>query len=219
MTWVKLDDQFPDHPKIEAAGPLAAWLFVCGLCYAAEHLTDGFIPATKAARLTTIPRPNQHIATLLRVGLWEQVDDGYTIPGYLEYQPSKAKVTAEREAAKRRMAQNRSGEVPPNMEGTSDAPSFPRPSDVGKSSPPLTVVGGSAEERVYAVIAEQAVKNARNVADVDAYRKRCLATARTKHGEQVRSLLEQFDAPPDVVAAAVVAGETHSLNHFRRRPA
>jgi hypothetical protein len=110
MTWVKLDDQFSDHPKIEAAGPLAAWLFVCGLCYCSKHLTDGFIPATKAARLADVPTSRKHIDRLVALGLWAEVEDGYRIRDYLDYQPSAEKKREARVDAGRRGGQ-RSGQT------------------------------------------------------------------------------------------------------------
>lgn len=123
MTWVKLDDQFPDHPKIEAAGPLAAWLYVCGLCYCAEHLTDGLIPASKAVRLA--PVHGKHIDRLVEVGLWTRVPDGYRIHDYLDFQPSGEQVRRERKEAAERMANRRrsSPEVRPNTNGSSASPS------------------------------------------------------------------------------------------------
>lgn len=42
--WAKIDDKFPDHPKILAAGPICALLHVRAICYASRYLTDGFIP-------------------------------------------------------------------------------------------------------------------------------------------------------------------------------
>lgn len=140
MSWVKLDDKFPDHPKIEQAGERAAWLFVCGLCYCAEHLTDGFIPASKAARLTEASKAR--IDALLKVGLWEKVEGGYQVPGYLEYQPSADKVKAERTKAAERMANGRasSGEVRANNQRSSPVPSPSPPSTSSSSS--LTSVRG-----------------------------------------------------------------------------
>jgi hypothetical protein len=52
MTWSKIDDQFYDHPKIVAAGPLGTALFVCGLSYCSRHLTDGFISTAQVCRWT-----------------------------------------------------------------------------------------------------------------------------------------------------------------------
>jgi hypothetical protein len=51
MVWVRLEDEFPDHPKVDAAGPLASWLFVTSLCYANKHLTNGFISESRVKRL------------------------------------------------------------------------------------------------------------------------------------------------------------------------
>lgn len=98
MAWVKLDDQFPDHPKVVSAGPLAAWLYVCGLTYANRHLTDGFIPAGVVGRLADLKSPNKLAATLVAVGLWEVAEGGYRIHDYLTYQPSADKVRRERDS-------------------------------------------------------------------------------------------------------------------------
>jgi hypothetical protein len=92
MPWAKLDDQFPDHPKIEAAGPAAAWLFVASICYSGRYLTDGFIPAGRVARLTALPNPEACAARLVEAGLWEPVENGYYIHDFLEYNPSREMV-------------------------------------------------------------------------------------------------------------------------------
>src|SRR3990167_2964612 len=55
MAWVRLDEEFPDHPKIVSAGPLAAWLYVAGLCYCNRLLTNGFIPEDQISRLIAVP--------------------------------------------------------------------------------------------------------------------------------------------------------------------
>jgi hypothetical protein len=111
MTWVRIDDQFPDHPKVVAAGPLAGWLAVCGLCYCNRNLTDGFIPRAVAHRLTSF----EHIGietggdgqtfavgddascewmaqVLVEHGIWREVAGGYAIHDYGEYQLSKAEI-------------------------------------------------------------------------------------------------------------------------------
>lgn len=112
MTWVKLDDGFADHPKIEAVGPAAAWLHVAALCYCAKHLTDGCIPKSKALRLADIRQPAAQIARLIDVGLWHDKGDHYAIHDYLEYQPTRASVEADRAAARQRMASRRGGDTP-----------------------------------------------------------------------------------------------------------
>jgi len=111
MVWVKLDDQFPDHPKIAKAGPCAAWLHVCGIAYSNRHLTDGFIPLGVAHRLTDFAHYamtngmegydltcEMMAARLVDVALWDEVDGGYQIHDYHDFQPSKAEVEALRKA-------------------------------------------------------------------------------------------------------------------------
>lgn len=136
MAWVRLDDHFDEHAKFERVGPLAGWLFVVSLAYAGRNLTDGFIPERAVARLANwegiaLTRHGERYglgedvtaagvaAALCEVGLWERTDGGYQIHDYLDYQPSKAKVLGERDAARGRMAQRRSAAVRANTNGTS----------------------------------------------------------------------------------------------------
>lgn len=97
MAWAKLDDGFADHPKVIEAGPLASWLFVCGLTYCARQLTDGFIPAGQIRKLADVDNAKELAQTLVSVGLWEECDGGYMIHDYLEYNPSRERVLATRE--------------------------------------------------------------------------------------------------------------------------
>jgi hypothetical protein len=94
LSWVRVDDQFPDHPKLMRLGKdrLAGMgLWVVGLCYCARFLTDGYIPAM------ALPWGSRRIATLLvSVGLWDVEGDGYRIHDYHEYQPTKAAVLEKR---------------------------------------------------------------------------------------------------------------------------
>lgn len=98
MAWAKIDDQFADHPKVIAAGPLASWLYVCGLTYCARLLTDGFIPTGQVRKLADLDRAMDLAQSLVEVGLWEEVAGGYLVHDYLEYNPSKERVLATREA-------------------------------------------------------------------------------------------------------------------------
>lgn len=94
MAWVKLDEKFPDHPKVSAAGPLASWLYVCGVAYCNRMLTDGFIPAAQVRRLADVDNSDELAARLVTAGLWEETDDGFQIHDYLDYQPSRKHVEA-----------------------------------------------------------------------------------------------------------------------------
>ena len=103
---MKLGDGFATHPKIQAAGQAAAWLHVAGLCYAAQHLTDGAIPDASLAGLGQYPRARaRNLADrLVEVGLWERNGTGYAIHDYLTYNPSRISVEEKRKAARERMA-------------------------------------------------------------------------------------------------------------------
>jgi hypothetical protein len=118
MTWVRIEDTLPKHPKILAAGPLAAWLHVAGLCYSASQLTDGFIPAAAIRTLVDFHALRDDQRTLwvvgegdidaqnfaerlVEVGLWEEVAKrgrrtGYRIHDYLDFNPSRRDVLERR---------------------------------------------------------------------------------------------------------------------------
>ena len=107
MVWVRLADDFTDHPKVVAAGPLASWLYVCGLTYANRYLTDGFVPAGQVRRMADVDDAMGLAERLVKVGLWEPVEGGYRIHDYHGYQPSAEDVKKEREETARRQAEYR----------------------------------------------------------------------------------------------------------------
>jgi hypothetical protein len=100
MAWVKVDDQFFRHPKVMAAGRDARDLYLVGLCYCAQSLTDGFVPSQAVRVLAAeaeIDTGPASAARLVEVGLWEPTEAGYRVHDYLEYQPSKDQVLHTRE--------------------------------------------------------------------------------------------------------------------------
>jgi hypothetical protein len=107
VAYALLDDQLPDHPKIVSAGPLAGWLYVCGLAYCTRLLTDGFIPTDQVRRLTTLAAEEVTplVTRLLEVGLWEEAKDGYRVHDFDKHNPTAADVKAKRAAAAKRQAE------------------------------------------------------------------------------------------------------------------
>ena len=81
MTWIKLDDGFPNNPKIVGLSDHSFRLYIAGLCYSGKYLTDGFIPETF---------------------------DGIQIGNYTEYQTPKAEVEKKREQSRERGERYRS---------------------------------------------------------------------------------------------------------------
>lgn len=101
MPWVKLDDQFFTHPKVQRAGRDARDLYLAGLTYCARQLTDGEIPVEAMrllAAMAEIDDWQTAARRLLEAGLWESCDGGYVVHDYLEYNPSRACVEQTRSA-------------------------------------------------------------------------------------------------------------------------
>lgn len=115
MAWVKIDDNFPDHPKILRIGLPAIVLQIRALCYASRHLTDGFISSKVEANLLegfnewfddTLVNTNLLADEMVKAGLWEKAEGGYIIHDYLAYNPSKKHVLALR---RKRQASGKQG--------------------------------------------------------------------------------------------------------------
>lgn len=109
MTWVKLDDAFADHPKVDRLGDAAFRLHVSALCYSARLLTDGRIPARAIRRLTPTAELDL-VDELIDAGLWHADGDGYVVNDFLEYNQAAADVKARRKAdAERKRRQRAAG--------------------------------------------------------------------------------------------------------------
>lgn len=112
MSWIKIDDQFPDHPKLVLAGARGGWLYVCGLCYCGRYLTDGAIPAVQIRKLTEFDDNEALAAVLVEVGLWERRGETYIVHDYHEYNPTREQVLRERAATKARQDRFRGAPAP-----------------------------------------------------------------------------------------------------------
>jgi hypothetical protein len=100
MSWVKLDDGFPQNPKIVGLSDHSFRLYISGLCYSGRYLTDGFIPA---AIIKQVGDPRE----LIEKGLWQVTPDGIQIANYTEYQTPKSVVERKREQNRDRVMRYR----------------------------------------------------------------------------------------------------------------
>ena len=139
MGWVKLDDNFPDHPKVVAAGSSAAWLYICGLTYCSRFLTDGFIPAAQVPRLSDMRNPQALAQRLVEVGLWEQGVKGYVVHEYTRWQRTKEQVDSERSSARVRANFRRTNSEVRLPEAEADRSNPPNPPQSGGDSAPRTL--------------------------------------------------------------------------------
>jgi len=102
------------HPKLMAAaarlrGNVANpfTLYVAGIAYSREHLTNGFIP-DQWVKSTALVRKPETVASALSVsGLWNREDGGYRIHDYLNHNRNAQDVKDIREAWRLKKAEQR----------------------------------------------------------------------------------------------------------------
>jgi hypothetical protein len=99
MTWIRLDDQFIDHPKILAISDEAFRAYVSGLCYASRYLTDGLLPNAALSKICS----KRARKVLTEAQLWHDHEEGIMINDFLEYNPSKEDTERKRAQAAERM--------------------------------------------------------------------------------------------------------------------
>jgi hypothetical protein len=168
MSWGKVDDRLPEHPKWVAlersegprmwADALATWVVV--LCYANRNETDGFIDEAVLARISPIGRASlKAAAAMVDAGLMTKEATGFRLHGFGDYNPLRAEKEAVRAADRARKnqgvqpesARNPTG-VQPDSEPTrarTRARAHPRPvpAPPGPSRPdPISTGGGDLQQ-------------------------------------------------------------------------
>lgn len=112
MPWVRFDDTFPTNRKVDGLSDAAYRLHTSAIFWCSRNLTDGVVLEEDLELVTARVRmPARFAAELVRRGLWhmatercesehcaEPGPDGWFIHDYLEFQPSKVRVLAERAA-------------------------------------------------------------------------------------------------------------------------
>lgn len=116
MTWVRFDDQFPIHRKVGGLTDALYRLHTEAIFWCARNTTDGVIRRDELPQVSQRARPAA-AATLVQRGVWHTADelcgrckdalseagtspppDGWVVHDYLVFQPSRAKVSKERDA-------------------------------------------------------------------------------------------------------------------------
>jgi hypothetical protein len=109
-----VDDRLPCHPKILKAGDLlgpggasrALHLYLLGLAYARQNLTDGFVPHAFVSSCGAISKSVAVAETLShqRIRLWRKVRGGYRIHDFHDWNPTANKEKEKREQHRVKMA-------------------------------------------------------------------------------------------------------------------
>ncbi len=113
MPWAKLDDGYLTHPKVLKAGLEGRALHIAAILYSSRELTDGEIEPgilPGLGGLAGVKNAAKTAELLVGIRLFDRTESGYRIHDYLDYNPSRAAVLAEREAkreAGRKGANNR----------------------------------------------------------------------------------------------------------------
>lgn len=138
MSWIKIDDGFPDHPKILAAGPLGVTALLRGLCWSSRHLTDGYIPQSLQANIFE-GMNGFNPEKMVECGLWEVVAGGWQIHDYLDYNISKKEVVRKRKETAKRVREWRRGRNAVTVTSRNAVSnSSPGPVDPGRSPLPVS---------------------------------------------------------------------------------
>lgn len=121
MSWLRIDDSFEDHPKVDSLSDAAHRLWVRAACWCRKPTnahTFGFVPR---GRLRTIAKNSASPAQLEKLaqelvdatgdgmfehGLWEVVEGGWRFHDWADYQPEddEERIKAKRSEAGRKGA-------------------------------------------------------------------------------------------------------------------
>jgi hypothetical protein len=106
VPWLKIDDGFPENPKVQALSDRALRLHITAMCSCARRLTDGALSHldVDVCRLVANRATAKHVEELEAVGLWHRTEGGWEINDYLDYNPPAERVKDERRKAAERMA-------------------------------------------------------------------------------------------------------------------
>lgn len=222
MTWVYLDDQFPDHPKVVAAGEDAAYLFIAGLCYSKRLGTEGHIPKAMVPKLVSA-KSSARSARLVDVGLWEDQGDEFVVHDYTDWnKPAEARSEAGRKAAHARWHANRNANASEShMPGDALVPN-PVPSgsrSLSSSSPSTDPAADDDVEQALVLFVDRKLASANGtVRDAEPWKRKALANARHELGPKARDWLDRFDVSPSQLADGLLQGTVPASWGPYRRP-
>ena len=170
MPWVRFDDQFTIHRKVDGLSDAAFRLHASAIFWSARNLTDGFVSQDELGGVTARVRtPERFAAECVRREVWHDAradcpsekcpgpvdNDGWVIHNYWQYQPSKEQVKRDREASARRQANWRAAHNGRSNGVTDDVsnPSPPRPSLTGRrraraNGAPLTLADRTPSQAI-----------------------------------------------------------------------
>jgi hypothetical protein len=150
VTWVRIDDGFDEHPKVEALldgddelrSLAAIGLWTLTMSNSGRRLTDGDVSRRTIRRFA-----QKHGADLAErlvgAGMYEAADDGYRVHDFLDFNPSRSEIEAKRERDRRRKDGGRRSDSDASPDDVAvDSARIPR----GRAADAGETRGGVAEE-------------------------------------------------------------------------
>lgn len=228
--WVKLDDEFYDHPKWAGApgDSIALWVAMIAWCNRNDS-TEGFIPALKTRGLVNVRNVKATLADLCVRGeppVIRAEGHGYVIHDYAEYQqPEKVRdIAAKRSAAGTRGANKRWNKpiandmanaianAPPNVIANGcPGPVSPSPSTESALTGHHRPHGSAEDDKRFATVLESLTDRRieRYPAKTNGlnYRTKVLQSIAAEHGETIRSFLAARPDHPAQLCADALALE------------
>lgn len=106
-TWIRLNDNFPDHPKAIGLSDKAFRVYITSMCYSGQYLTDGLVPMVAAGKFAN--GDIGIIKELILSGLWidDVENDGVIIHKFLEFNASNEAVEIRKEQLKAAKARHK----------------------------------------------------------------------------------------------------------------
>ncbi len=191
MTWIKVDDKTPRHPKISPLSDRAFRAWFAALCYASEFLTDGLLPV---AFLLSVRRGIQE--EVISSGLWRVDASGEVwIHDYLDHQRDKASVRKQRDGGRDRQRKFRNAQrnAVTNNEVT-------RLEESRADQPPNPLSGGSRRKAKTKLRAVEVARDPLAVEQaMETQRRRAVMVAEGKTDDEIAAI---FDAEYDARKAA-----------------
>lgn len=116
--WVKLNDQAPNDPDIDALSDGAFRLWITAICYCQAQLTDGYVSTERIKRLIPRFKPS-YLDELTKTTadadtpIFVAAGDGYIIRNFVKWNKDRAYWAAKRQADAERIAAYRSRRTSP----------------------------------------------------------------------------------------------------------
>lgn len=210
MSWARIDDKFFLNPKVVVLDKDAKLLYIAGLTYCAGGLTDGHIPCEVLLLLGSmagIANAQASAERLLSVCLWAGTESGYFVHDYLDYNPTRDRVLATREArqnagskgGKASLGRPRKQLLEPLLVSSSKQKAQQTPSTI-PSHTPITSIDKSIEAAHPKIPAIPKAKAPNLAPLVDAFRVLGLPDPPFERGEgkAAQSILKQHFTPEEV---------------------